>query len=99
MADVVVLRNCFDQVVRICRVCLMLRPVSWISRAGVSPVQVVIGRHGSRPRFVIVGWRVERGVKSLVFVGSDHVGGSAIWCESLQPRQSYSGEAEPFISR
>jgi hypothetical protein len=60
----------------------MLRPVSWISPAGVSPVQVVIGRPGSRPRFVVVKQRVERGVKSLVFVGSEHAGRSVVRCES-----------------
>jgi hypothetical protein len=78
----------------------MLRPVSWIGPAGVSPVQVVIGRPGSRPWFVVVRQRAERGVKSLVFVGSKHVGRSVIRCESCslvtvtmeKPSRSYHGE-------
>jgi hypothetical protein len=77
----------------------MLRPGSWTKPAGVSPVRVVAGEPGSRPRFVIVRWRAERGVESL-FGGSKHVGRSATRCESCslvkftmgEPSRSCHGE-------
>ena len=43
----------------------MLRPESWTKPAGVSPVRVGADAPGSRPRFVVERWRVERGVESL----------------------------------
>jgi hypothetical protein len=77
----------------------MLRPESWTRSAGVSPVRVIAGEPGSRPRSVIERWRAERGVKSL-FGGSKHVGRSAIRCESCslvietmeEPSRSCHGE-------
>jgi hypothetical protein len=55
----------------------MLRPGSWTKPAGVSPVRVVAGEPGSRPRFVVVRWWAEWGVESLLG-GSKDVGRSAI---------------------
>jgi hypothetical protein len=77
----------------------MLRPGSWIRLAGVSPVRVVAGVPGSRPRFVVEMRRAERGVESL-FGGSKRVGRSAGWRESCslvrstvrEPSRSFHGE-------
>src|SRR6184192_4032876 len=77
----------------------MLRPESWAKPAGGSPVRVVVGEPGSRPRFVIERWRAERGVKSL-FGGSKHAGRSATRRESCslvtdtteEPSRSCHGE-------
>jgi hypothetical protein len=44
----------------------MVRPESWISPAGESPVWVGTGAPSSRPRFVGEIWRAERAVKSLL---------------------------------
>jgi hypothetical protein len=44
----------------------VVRPESWISPAGESPVWVSTGAPSSRPRFVGEIWRAERGVKSLL---------------------------------
>jgi len=62
----------------------MLRPASWTRPAGVSPVRVIAGEPGSRPRSVIERWRAERGVKSH-FGGSKHAGRSATRRESCSP--------------
>jgi hypothetical protein len=77
----------------------MLRPGNWTKPAGVSPVRVIAGEPGSRPRFVVERWRAERGVESH-FGGSKRVGRSAFWCESCspdretmeEPSRSYHGE-------
>jgi hypothetical protein len=77
----------------------MLRPENWISPAGVSPVRVIAGEPGSRPRFVVERRRAERGVKSH-FGGSKRAGRSAFWCESCslvietmeEPSRSCRGE-------
>ena len=77
----------------------MLRPEDWTSPAGVSPVRVIAGEPGSRPRSVAERWRAERGVESH-FGGSKRAGRSAFWCEfcSLdrytmeEPSRSYHGE-------
>jgi hypothetical protein len=45
----------------------MLRPGSWSRLAGESPVRVIAGELGSRPRFVIERSRAERGVESLLW--------------------------------
>ncbi len=78
---------------------VVLRPGSWTKPAGVSPVRVVAGEPGSRPRFVVERWRAERGVKSL-FGGSKHAGRSATRRESCslvrltmgEPSRSCHGE-------
>src|SRR5580704_1002249 len=75
---------------------VMLRPGSWSRLAGGSPVRVDTGVPGSRPRFVVERRRAERGVESL-FGGSKHAGRSVK--RTLQPRHSYNGGAEPFMSR
>jgi len=75
---------------------VMLRPASCVWPAGVSPVPVGTGAPGSGPRFVVERWRAERGVESL-FGGSNHAGRSVK--RTLQPRQRYSEEAEPLMSR
>lgn len=77
----------------------MLRPESWTRPAGVSPVRVVAGEPGSRPRSVAERWRAERGVKSH-FGGSKHAGRSAIrreFCSLVtitmgEPSRSCHGE-------
>ena len=74
----------------------MVRPESWTRPAGESPVRVIAGAPGSRPRFVGESWRAERGVKSL-FGGSKRAGRSVK--RTLQPRQSHNGGAEPLMSR
>ena len=74
----------------------MVRPGSWSRPAGGSPVRVIAGEPGSRPRFVVERRRAGRGVKSLCG-GSKHAGRSIT--RILQPRQSYSGGAEPLMSR
>ena len=74
----------------------MVRPGSWSRPAGGSPVRVIAGEPGSRPRFVVERRRAGRGVKSLCG-GSRHAGRSIT--RILQPRQSYSGGAEPLMSR
>jgi putative transposase len=73
----------------------MLRPESWSRLAGGSPVRVGTGVPGSRSRFVVETRRAERDVKSP-FGGSKHAGRSIK--RTLQPRQIYSGEAEPLMS-
>ena len=73
------------------RIAGMLRPGSWTRPAGGSPVRVVVGEPGSRPRFVVERWRAERGVKSL-FGGSKHAGRSATRCESCSLVRSTTGE-------
>jgi len=74
----------------------MVRPGSWIRPAGESPARVGTGAPGSRPRFVVERRRAERGVESL-FGGSKSAGRSVM--RTLQPRQTYSGRAEPVMSR
>jgi len=77
----------------------MLRPASWTKPAGVSPVRVVAGVPGCRPRSVIERWRAERGVKGL-FGGCKHMGRSATRRESCslvrstmeEPSRSFRGE-------
>jgi hypothetical protein len=77
----------------------MLRPESWTRLAGGSPVRVIIGEPGSRPRFVIERSRAERGVKSLLG-GSKRAGRSATRNESCsfvrltmeKPSRSFHGE-------
>ncbi len=77
----------------------MLRPESWTIPAGGSPVRVIAGEPGSRPRFVAVRRRAERGVESH-FGGSKRAGRSAFWCESCssdretmrEPSRSFHGE-------
>jgi hypothetical protein len=77
----------------------MLRPESWTGPAGGSPVRVIAGEPGSRPRFVAERWRAERGVESL-FGGSKRAGRSAFWRESCslvritmeEPSRSCRGE-------
>jgi hypothetical protein len=77
------------------RVEAMLRPESWSRLAGGSPVRVDTGVPGSRSRFVVETRRAERDVKSP-FGGSKHAGRSVK--RTLQPRHTYSGEAEPLMS-
>ena len=77
----------------------MLRPGNWTRPAGASPVRVIAGEPGSRPRFVIERSRAERGVKSL-FGGSKRAGRSATRHKSCslvkftmkEPSRSYHGE-------
>jgi hypothetical protein len=77
----------------------MLRPESWTRPAGESPVRVIAGEPGSRPRFVAETRRAERGVKSL-FGGSKRAGRSATRRESCslvrltmgEPSRSCHGE-------
>jgi len=59
----------------------MVRPESWTRPAGGSPVWVIAGEPGSRPRFVVERRRAEQGVKSL-FGGSKRAGRSATRRES-----------------
>ena len=77
----------------------MLRPESWTEPAGVSPVRVIAGEPGSRPRSRGEIRGAERGVRSL-FGGSKHVGRSATRRESCslvtvtmeEPSRSCHGE-------
>src|SRR5437660_10869585 len=77
----------------------MVRPQGWTRPAGESPVRVIAGEPGSRPRFVVERRRAERGVKSL-FGGSKHAGRSATRRESCslvtfttgEPSRSCHGE-------
>jgi hypothetical protein len=71
----------------------MLRLGSWIRLAGVSPVRVDAGVPGSRPRFVVVRRRAERGVRSL-FGGSKRAGCdcSLVKFTTGEPSRSYHGE-------
>ena len=77
----------------------MVRPESWTRPAGTSPVWVIAGEPGSRPRFVVERRWAERGVES-VFGGSKRAGRSAIRCESCslvtfttgEPSRSCHGE-------
>ena len=70
--------------------------------AGGSPVRVIAGEPGSRPRSVVERWRAERGVKSL-FGGSKRAGRSATRRESCslvrtttgEPSRSFHGEGPP----
>ena len=81
------------------RISTMVRPESWTSPAGGSPVRVIAGEPGSRPRFVVERRRAERGVESL-FGGSKRAGRSATRRESCslvtftteEPSRSYHGE-------
>jgi len=75
---------------------LMLRPENWTRPAGASPVRVIAGEPGSRPRFVVERRRAERGVESL-FGGSKRAGRSVK--RTLQPRHSHNEGAEPVMSR
>ena len=74
----------------------MLRPGSWTSPTGESPVRVIAGEPGSRPQSAGENPTAERGVKSL-FGGSKNAGRS--FTRILQPRQSHNGGAEPLTSR
>src|SRR2546421_7116838 len=74
----------------------MLRPASWTSPTGASPVRVIAGEPGSRPQSAGENPTAERGVKSL-FGGSKNAGRS--FTRILQPRQMHNGGAEPLISR
>src|SRR5712692_6732481 len=74
----------------------MLRPESWTSPTGGSPVRVIAGEPGSRPQSEGENPRAERGVKSL-FGGSKSAGRS--FTRILQPRQIHNEEAEPIMSR
>jgi hypothetical protein len=81
----------------------MLRPASWPRPAGVSPVRVIAGEPGSRPRFVLERGRAERGVESL-FGGSKCAGRSATRRESCslvtfttgEPSRSCHGEGNTW---
>jgi hypothetical protein len=76
-----------------------VRPESWARPAGASPVRVIAGEPGSRPRSVGEIRRAERGVESL-FGGSKRAGRSANRCESCslvtvtteEPSRSRHGE-------
>jgi len=69
----------------------MVRPQSCAKPAGESPVRVIAGEPGSRPRFEIERSRAERGVKSL-FGGSKRVGRRTTWSESCSLVRSTTGE-------
>ena len=77
----------------------MLRPENWNIPAGESPVRVIAGEPGSRPRSVVERRRAERGVKSLLG-GSKRAGRSATRCEPCslvtvtmgEPSRSHHGE-------
>ena len=77
----------------------VLRPENWTRPAGESPVRVIAGEPGSRPRSVAERRRAERGVKSL-FGGSKRAGRSATRRESCslvtfttgEPSRSCHGE-------
>ena len=77
----------------------MLRPGNWTKPAGASPVRVIAGEPGSRPRFVVERRRAERGVESL-FGGSKRAGRSAtrrescslVKCTMGEPSRSFHGE-------
>ena len=69
----------------------MLRPENWTRPAGGSPVRVIAGEPGSRPRFVVERRRAERGVKSL-FGGSKRAGRSATRRESCSLVTFTTGE-------
>ena len=77
----------------------MLRPENWTSPAGASPVRVIAGEPGSRPRSVAERRRAERGVKSL-FGGSKRAGRRSTRAESCslvtvttgEPSRSCHGE-------
>lgn len=77
----------------------MLRPGSWTKPAGASPVRVIAGEPGSRPRFAVERRWAKRGFKSL-FGGSKRAGRSATWRESCslvtfttgEPSRSHHGE-------
>src|SRR6266550_7596117 len=69
----------------------MLRPGNWTGPAGGSPVRVIAGEPGSRPRSVVERRRAERGVKSL-FGGSKRAGRSATRRESCSLVRDTTGE-------
>ena len=81
------------------RTWLMLRPESWTSPAGGSPVRVIAGEPGSRPQSVAERRLAERGVKSL-FGGSKRAGRRSTRAESCslvtvttgEPSRSCHGE-------
>ena len=68
-----------------------VRPESWTRPAGASPVRVVAGEPGSRPRFVVERRRAERGVESLSG-GSKRAGRSATRRESCSLVRDTTGE-------
>ncbi|MGH9301706.1 MAG: hypothetical protein ACRD0E_07470 [Acidimicrobiales bacterium] len=77
----------------------VLRPENWTSPAGASPVRVIAGEPGSRPRSVAERRRAERGVESL-FGGSKRAGRRTTRSESCslvtfttgEPSRSCHGE-------
>jgi len=69
----------------------MLRPENWTSPAGASPVRVIAGEPGSRPRSVVERSGTERGVKSL-FGGSKRAGRRTTRSESCSLVKSTRGE-------
>src|SRR5579872_2537124 len=69
----------------------MLRPESWTKPAGESPVRVIAGEPGSRPRFVVERLRAERGVESL-FGGSKRAGRRSTRVESCSLVKLTTGE-------
>jgi hypothetical protein len=77
----------------------MLRPETWTRPAGESPVRLIAGEPGSRPRFVVERLRAERGVESL-FGEDTRAGRSATRRESCslviptmrEPSHSFHGE-------
>ena len=81
----------------------MVRPESWTSPAGESPVRVNAGEPGSRPRSVAERRRAERGIKSL-FGGSTRAGRSAtrrescslVICTTGEPSRSCHGEGSTW---
>jgi hypothetical protein len=70
----------------------MVRPENWTSPAGESPVRVIAGEPGSRPRFVVERRRAERGFKSLLG-GSKRAGRSATRRESCSLVRFTTGES------
>jgi hypothetical protein len=83
----------------------MVRPESWSSPAGVSPVRVGADAPGSRPRFVVERWRAERGVESLFWEGAS-VRAAALseFCSLVtftteKPSRSFHGEGHVCRAR
>jgi hypothetical protein len=75
------------------------RPESWVRPAGESPVWVIAGEPGNRPRFVVERRRVDRSVEG-VFGGSKCAGRGTARCEfcslvtftTEEPSRSFHGE-------
>ena len=73
----------------------MLRPGNWTKPTGGSPVRVIAGEPGSRPRSVVERRRAERSVESL-FGGTERAGRRTTGREPSSPLGK-DGRYEPVV--